>query len=140
MNDREASTTTTTTTTAPTIRAIHHVSFRVDDLATSLEFYCDLLGCEPRQRPDMGFAGAWLRKGDVEVHLLQWPGSDETGTPPPKAISKANHVAFEVGDLDGFGRILEERGYDITVSPRSTRQIWVQDPSGNVIEFISPAA
>jgi hypothetical protein len=32
------------------------------------------------------------------------------------------------------------RGYDITVSPRTTRQIWVQDPSGNVIEFISPAA
>lgn len=127
-------------TTATTVRAIHHVSFRVDDLEASLEFYRDLLGCEPRPRPDVGFPGAWLRKGDLEVHLLQWPLSDEVGSPPPKAISKANHVAFEVGDLDGFRRTLEERGYDITVSPFSTRQIWVQDPSGNVIEFISIAA
>ena len=123
----------------PTVRAVHHVSFRVDDLETSLEFYCDLLGCERRVRPDFGFPGAWLSKGDVEVHLLQWPRSEETGSPPPKAISKANHVAFAVDDLEAFRRSLEARGYDIVVSPRSTRQIWVQDPSGNVIEFISPA-
>jgi glyoxylase I family protein len=121
------------------VRSVHHVSFRVDDLASSLEFYEGLLGCEPRHRPDMGFPGAWLRKGDIEVHLLEVPRSDATGAPPPKATSKANHVAFEVEDLDGFRRFLEDRGYEIVVSPRSNRQVWVQDPSGNVVEFISPA-
>ena len=35
---------------------VHHVSFRVDDVPTSLAFYRDVLGCELIPRPDMGLS------------------------------------------------------------------------------------
>ena len=42
---------------------IHHVSINVNDVADSERFYCDVLGLEKLPRPDLGFAGAWLRTG-----------------------------------------------------------------------------
>ena len=116
------------------VRGVHHVSFTVDDLDEALAFYCDLLGCRPIQRPALGFSGAWLLAGATEVHLLAVDRTPDMGTPPTNANPGANHVAFQVPDLDAAVETLTAAGLEIrwgTTLP----QVFVQDPSGNVIEF-----
>jgi hypothetical protein len=49
----------------------------------------------------------------------------------------ANHVAFRVDDADAFRRQVEDRGVATMTVPEAVDQFWVQDPSGNVIEFIA---
>jgi catechol 2,3-dioxygenase-like lactoylglutathione lyase family enzyme len=108
---------------------------RVDNVAESLKFYSDLLGLEQLPRPDFGFPGAWLLAGDVQVHLLEATVNETTGTPPSQINNRTNHVAFSVSDLEGFRSLFEEHGYEVLEGPSGIPQLFVQDPSGNVIEL-----
>lgn len=121
----------------PAVRYIHHVSFRVDDVEASVDFYCRVLGCTQIPRPPISVPGAWLQAGDLQVHLLGLPiDPTTTGQPPKLATPMANHVAFTVADLDEFRAHLRAEGFDPVDGPDPTvRQIVVQDPSGNVLEF-----
>ena len=108
---------------------IHLVSINVNDVAESERFYCEVLGLEKMPRPDLGFAGAWLRTGQQEVHLL----GKSSGAPLPE-----QHYAFLISDADEL--LLRLAEHDI--EPRSVgeipgvcRQIFVHDPSGNLVEF-----
>lgn len=56
---------------------IHHVSLIVADTERSVAFYRGLLGLIPdKQRPDLGYPGAWLWVGDQQIHLLELPNPD----------------------------------------------------------------
>lgn len=119
------------------IRYLHHVSFRVDDLDVSLDFYERILGFHALARPEMAFRGAWLQAGDVQVHLLELAADEGTGIPPSRVSGKANHVAFSVPDLERFRGYLEQHGREVTEPSGNLPQFFVKDPSGNVIEFTS---
>jgi len=107
---------------------VHHVSINVDDVDAAISFYTDVLGLGKRaDRPDFAFGGAWLDAGGQQVHLIE-------GT-PPSAVGQ--HFALLVDDLDGT--VAELRGRDVEVSdPRpvgSSRQAFLTDPSGNLVEL-----
>ena len=107
---------------------MHHVSINVDDVDSALEFYVGVLGLRARtDRPDFGFAGAWLDAGGQQVHLIQ--GSVPDG--------KGEHFAILVADLDET--ITELRARDLEVSDASpvgaNQQAFLTDPSGNLIEL-----
>jgi glyoxylase I family protein len=120
----------------PSVRYLHHVSFRVDSLEESLQFYEGILGCVRLDRPDVGFPGAWLQLENIQVHLLEVPADQELGSSPLIASPRANHVAFSVADLEEYRTFLRTQGYDPVDGPSSVvPQLVVQDPSGNVIEF-----
>ena len=116
------------------VGTVHHVSFRVDDLEKSLEFYGDLLGCTPLDRPDLGVPGAWLMAGSTQLHLIEQPTSEALGVPPTATSALACHVAFHVESLDLFEQRLKDHGIYV-VRGTLIPQLVVQDPSGNVIEF-----
>jgi len=108
--------------------AVHHVSINVDDVDAAISFYTEVLGLGKRaDRPDFAFGGAWLDAGGQQVHLIE-------GT-PPSAVGQ--HFALLVDDLDGT--VAELRGRDVEVSdPRpvgSSRQAFLTDPSGNLVEL-----
>ena len=117
------------------VRFVHHVSFRVDELAPALDFYVGLLGCEPIERPSLGVPGAWLRLGDLQVHLIQVAADASTGSPPNTANPMACHVAFHVGDMDLLLERLRSAGLEPVHGHPDLPQCFVQDPSGNVIEL-----
>ena len=107
---------------------MHHVSINVDDVDAALSFYTDVLGLRRRtDRPDFAFGGAWLDAGGQQIHLIE-------GTPPTEV---GQHFALQVDDLDGT--VAELRGRDVEVSdPRpvgSSRQAFLADPSGNLVEL-----
>ena len=111
------------------LEGIHHVSINVQDVAAAEKFYVGVLGMESLDRPDFSFAGAWLRAGDQEVHLM------EMDSGPPL---KEQHFAFKVADVDVLRRRLEDAGYTCSRPNEIAgicRQAFTHDPSGNLVEF-----
>ena len=108
--------------------AVHHVSINVDDVDAARAFYVDVLGLTPRSdRPDFGFAGAWLDAGAQQVHLIGAPAPDDRG----------QHFALQVADLDATIAELRAAGTQVSdASPVGTgRQAFLHDPSGNLVEL-----
>ena len=107
---------------------VHHVSINVRDAAEGLEFYTGVLGLTARNdRPAFGFGGAWLDIGDQQVHLIEGAVPDDCG----------QHVAIHVADIDAAVEELRERGIGVTdpTPVASSRQCFLRDPSGNLIEL-----
>jgi catechol 2,3-dioxygenase-like lactoylglutathione lyase family enzyme len=113
--------------------AVHHVSINVDDVEAARRFYVDVLGMTERSdRPAFSFDGAWLDAGDQQLHLI------EAEVPP----GNGQHFAIRVDDLDAV--VAELRGKGIEVSdPKpvaTSRQAFVSDPCGNLVELHEPAS
>ncbi|MFC3052838.1 VOC family protein [Kordiimonas pumila] len=123
--------------TSALVGTVHHVSFRVDDLDAALEFYEGVLGCTRLYRPEeITVKGAWLQAGDSQVHIMEVPSSSATGTPPDQINPVANHVAFLTSDIDAAEAALKAHGYEVQHGPTTVvKQIFVRDPSGNMIEL-----
>jgi glyoxylase I family protein len=110
---------------------VHHVSINVQDVDEACRFYVELLGLSLRtDRPDFGFAGAWLDAGDQQVHLIH----------AEVPASHGQHFALWVEDLDAAVTELRGRGVEVRdPSPVGAgRQTFVTDPSGNVVELHEP--
>ncbi|MFQ5644206.1 MAG: VOC family protein [Thiogranum sp.] len=118
---------------------LHHASVVVADLATALHFYVDVLGL-PRDdsRPDMPFAGAWLKVGEQQIHLLQLPNCDPV-TGRPAHAGRDRHTALLVTGLDALEQRLEENAVGFTRSRSGRRALFCRDPDGNGIELIEHA-
>jgi glyoxylase I family protein len=108
--------------------AVHHVSINVRDVDEAARFYTAHLGLTLREdRPDFGFAGAWLDAGSQQVHLIE--------AEPPATLGQ--HFALQVADLDDAIEGLRAQGVSVTdASPvGSARQAFLTDPSGNGVEL-----
>ncbi len=111
---------------------VHHVSLNVRDAAAALEFYLEILGLRQRHdRPDFGFAGAWLDIGDQQVHLIESAVPNDCG----------QHFAIRVADIDAAVSGLRERGIEVSdpTPVAHSRQCFLRDPSGNLIELHEPS-
>ncbi len=117
--------------------AVHHVSFSIPELAPSLHFYQEILGFEPIERPSMGIDGAWLRAGNTQIHLIVAPEGADIGSTPSKTNPLANHCAFAIDDYEKTRDHLKEHGLEVLEAGVDRGQMWVSDPAGNVLEFIS---
>jgi glyoxylase I family protein len=108
--------------------AIHHVSVNVSDVTAGIAFYTGILGGSLRaDRPDFGFAGAWIDLGGQQLHLI------EAAVPP----NLGQHFAIRVHDLDAVVGELRDKGVEIAdpMPVGDSRQAFVNDPAGNVIEL-----
>jgi len=108
--------------------AIHHVSINVADAQRGVAFYTDVLGGVLRDdRPDLGFAGAWIDLGGQQVHPIE-------ATVPP---NHGQHFAIRVADLDEAVEELRARHVAVSdpVPVGSGRQSFTNDPDGNAIEL-----
>jgi glyoxylase I family protein len=116
---------------------VDHVSFCVPELEPSLRFYRDVLGFEPIERPAMGIGGAWLRAGSTQIHLIVAPPGADVGSKPGRTNPLANHTAFRIDDYEKTRAHLKEHGLQVLEAGVERGQMWVSDPAGNVLEFIS---
>jgi glyoxylase I family protein len=121
-------------------KAVHHVSFCVRELEPALHFYRDVLGFEPIERPQMGLGGAWLQVGSTQVHLIEAPEGADVGSPPTNTSPIANHTAFAIDDYERVRDHLRASGFEVVELGVERGQMWVSDPSGNVLEFIATRA
>jgi glyoxylase I family protein len=114
---------------------LHHASLVVSDTAASLAIYSGILGLKQIDRPDLGFAGAWLQLGEQQIHLLELPNTDPT-TGRPEHGGRDRHVALSTNALDPIRESLEKAGIAYTLSKSGRRALFFRDPDGNAIEIL----
>lgn len=116
--------------------SLHHVSVLVADTRTALNFYHDILGMEIEpNRPQLRYAGAWLKVGDGQIHLIEMPNPDPvTGRPAHGGDDR--HTALSVSDLAAVQSRLDTAGVPYKVSQSGRQALFCRDPDGNALELI----
>jgi glyoxylase I family protein len=108
---------------------VDHVAINVTDVPAAVTFYTEVLGLtQNHERPDFGFAGAWLDAGGQQVHLIELPAPPNMG----------QHFALLYDDLEAVVAELREKGLEVTdpkPSGPGRTQAFVSDPWGNGIEL-----
>src|SRR4029453_1577649 len=99
-----------------------------------IHFYRDMLGLKQLPRPNFDFPGAWFALGNQELHLI--------GDSRLSATNRTHHhFALLVDDPAQTRRELEARGSTLlrgpSPRPDGAMQLFVTDPDGYVIEFMS---
>ena len=131
------------------LRHIDHVVLRVKDLAASLAFYVEALGCT-REKDQAAIGLYQVRAGGSLVDLVPLDGrlGAMGGAGPGAEGRNLDHFAIEIepfdeaairGHLAGFGIEVGETG--IRYGARgSGPSIYVTDPDGNTVELKGPPA
>ncbi|MDP9475925.1 MAG: VOC family protein [Actinomycetota bacterium] len=115
-----------------------HVSVHARDLDESARFYKEFFGMEEIPSPDFPFPVRWLRAGGRQLHLSRSEG------PAPQG----HHFGLDVDDFEAVYSRAKERGVRIGEGyfskvyelPDGAVQIYLRDPSGNMVEVNHPDA
>lgn len=119
----------------------HHVSVCVTDLERARTFYGGKLGPKEIARPAFDFPGVWYGlDGDIALHIMV------TDRPPRRPRRERfdpvyPHFALWTDDADLTCERLRAGGievHDFVSTPTGLRQLFVDDPDGNRVEFIGP--
>jgi lactoylglutathione lyase len=121
-----------------TATGINHVTIVCHDVDESTRFYTDLFDAEEVASPNFGVTVIWLRVGDVQIHLLNV--EEPTGGP--------GHFGLTVDDFPSVYERAQAMGifapgandYHFWQLPDGVAQLYVRDPSGNLVEIDSPGA
>lgn len=115
---------------------LHHVSFAIQNLERSKDFFGGVLGLEEIERPAFRFPGAWYALGDRQLHLIQSPDPESD---PAGRMNRADHMALEVRDVDAVRQRLDAAGIAFREGGNrdlGMEQLFCQDPDGHLIEFV----
>lgn len=123
---------------ADAIADYSHINILVTDLEAAHDFYIEKLGFSVLPRPDFGgFAGAWYRVGNLQLHL-------SVVAEMPDLKGGFPHIAFyvpterfdaTVESLKGvgvpfLGDTMQREDFGVPV-----KATFCKDPDGNVIEL-----
>jgi catechol 2,3-dioxygenase-like lactoylglutathione lyase family enzyme len=117
----------------PARTGINHVSVNARDLQESVAFYVGLLEAEPIPAPNFGLPVQWLAVGETQLHLF------ERALKPPSH----HHFGITVDVLEHAYRFADARGaFDseafgnhLVLLPGDVVQLYVRDPTGNLVEL-----
>ena len=119
-----------------------NVRYIVSDVDKAIPFYTDMLGFKLDMHPAPGFAS--LSRGDLQL-LLNRPGAGGAGQAMPDSQLPApggwNRIQIEVADLEAIVEKLKHAGARFRneiVTGNGSKQILIEDPSGNPIELFQP--
>jgi lactoylglutathione lyase len=128
--------------TKPNVNRILHTRYRVEDLEKTEFFYREVLGLEEvrRHRSPRG----------SELVFFKAPGSEELieicryeASGPVKVGFDLTHLAFEVEDMEAFGRHAAALGYPFSDGPTATGGgtviAFLDAPEGYEVELIQRA-
>lgn len=137
---------------------LNHYSIRSTDLDACQRFYEDVLGLKVGPRPAFAFPGLWLYEGDTSVwansvvHIIGIDRKDPEGLKAYlgdrdeaslRGTGAIDHIAFFATGLAEMRARLERLGVarrERTVPNLGLHQVFIDDPSGVVIELNYPAA
>jgi glyoxylase I family protein len=126
---------------APFIKGLHGVRYQVSDVSRSVAFYTKDLGFKLEHQQLPAFAAVTL---DGATILLSGPGASGSRPMPDGQRQEPggfNRVVLRVADLPACIESLTRAGLrfrnEMEVGPGG-RQIQLDDPDGNPIEFFEP--
>jgi catechol 2,3-dioxygenase-like lactoylglutathione lyase family enzyme len=122
------------------------VRYIVHDVDEAAEFYTRHLGFTLEMHPDPAFA--MLSRGDLRLVLVSPVGADHPGggsRPLPDGTVQEpggwNRFMLQVSDLEVTVAALRHEGVRFRTSVITgvgTKQVMIEDPSGNPIELFEP--
>jgi catechol 2,3-dioxygenase-like lactoylglutathione lyase family enzyme len=119
------------------------VRYIVHDVEAAIEFYKQQLGFKLEMHPAPPFA--MLFRGDLRLVLSQPNPSGGGGQPMPDGTQQEpggwNRFAIEVSNLESMVEALRQAGAHFRneiVTGVGSKQIIVEDPSGNPVELFEP--
>jgi glyoxylase I family protein len=118
---------------------------QVFDMATSLKFYCDVLGFNILQTDSNTTAPnhnwVWLKRGEIDLMLNSAYEYDERPpAPDPRRVASHGDTGLFIGapDVDGIYAHLQAKGVAVKepeVAPYGMKQLYVSDPDGFALCF-----
>ncbi|MGD0206265.1 MAG: VOC family protein [Verrucomicrobiota bacterium] len=116
-----------------------HTRYRVNDLERTIKFYRDVLGLEEIQRhkSPRGSELVFLKapESDEQIEICSFPAGGSVQVQPD-----LTHLAFEVDNLEEFGRHLARQGLKYSDGPTTTSSgtvfAFIDAPEGYEIELI----
>lgn len=134
--------------------AIDHIAITVKDLDRAIDFYSSIFGfsiLKVKEKIELGVRYAVLKAGQVNLELItplkgeameqQLVGEGFEGI-IAKLCGEAglNHLSFHVDNLNETCEELKNKGVRslarVTSSKRGSKQAFITDPEGNLIELI----
>jgi len=134
------------------IKQLAHLCLKTSRLEAMTAFYCEILGATVRfrYRNKAGeTAGCYFAFGantfiEVFDHADAHRRSQSAKPLAPLEepldpwLMRYNHFCLQVEDLDGYAALIESRGAVVTgrkTGNDRSRQAWLKDPDGNLIEL-----
>jgi len=116
-----------------------HTRYRVNDLEKTVKFYKDVLGLEEirRNKSPRGSELAFLKASGSEelIEITYFPGSG-----PVQVQPDLTHLAFEVDNIEEFGKHLASLGLKFSDGPTKSSSgstfAFIDAPEGYEIELI----
>jgi lactoylglutathione lyase len=116
-----------------------HTRYRVNDLERTIKFYRDVLGLDEirRHKSPRGSELVFLKApaSEEQIEITYFPGSG-----PVQVQPDLTHLAFEVDDLEDFGKHLAKHGLKYsdgqTTTSTGTVFAFIDAPEGYEIELI----
>jgi lactoylglutathione lyase len=124
------------------VKKLLHTRYRVNDLEKTVRFYVDVLGLQEVRRHKSP-------RGS-ELVFLKTPGSEELievcyfpSSGPVQVQTDLTHLAFQVDNLEEFGRHLEKHGIKYSDGPHLKENgsgfAFIDAPEGYEIELMQLA-
>lgn len=121
------------------IKRLLHTRYRVNDLEKTLSFYRDVLGLEVagQHQSGRGSTIAFLNvpNSAEQIEICYYPKSG-----PVQVQPDLTHLAFEVDDIEAFGKATAAKGYPYSEGPSpagtGSRIAFIDAPEGYEIELI----
>jgi catechol 2,3-dioxygenase-like lactoylglutathione lyase family enzyme len=115
---------------------INHVTLVVDNLEAACQFYENELGLEVIPAFLFDYPTAFFKINDTQqLHLTEWED----------AISFRGHICLTVDDINALFWRMKELGIidtspwgKVRQLPSGTLQMFLRDPSGNLVELSCP--
>jgi catechol 2,3-dioxygenase-like lactoylglutathione lyase family enzyme len=124
------------------VTAMEHVLVLTDDLESTRQFYCQVLGLRVGERPPLEFPGYWLYAGATPcVHVAERGAYEAHASSlglPAADGAVVDHVAFNAGDYDAVNARVQRAGVPAvrnTVTGAGLRQLFIEDPNGVRVEI-----
>jgi catechol 2,3-dioxygenase-like lactoylglutathione lyase family enzyme len=128
------------------VTELNHYFIRANNLETTRDFYCEVLGFEEMYRPKFPFHGYWLGVGGkIQVHMGPHgiPNSElyYLGTSPDSAVNNTgviDHIAFLATDPQDFSERFDKIGLKALkryLPDAQLFQMFVKDPDGLTVEL-----
>jgi len=122
------------------------VRYIVNDVDEAAQFYAQHLGFQVDMHPDPAFA--MLSRGDLRLVLVSPVGADHPGggsRPLSDGTAQRpggwNRIMLQVDDVDAAVAALRHDGVPFrtdVITGIGTKQVMVEDPSGNPVELYQP--
>jgi len=120
----------------PKITGISHLAVYTSDAAATEHYYTSVMGAAKQADPENPAGTKYSFSNTQYVEVLPLPAN--------AGVNRMDHAGFNTSDAEGMRKYLAAKGWktpaSVTKGKDGARWFAVNDPEGNKIEFVQPAA